>query len=77
MNPSEETAFATGRFEVVDADGHRETVVERTVYVTRSRGTTHFRPRFESVAYGLEDGTAVRRVGERRFVTAQGRCFSA
>jgi hypothetical protein len=73
----EEATFATDRFDVLDAQGRSETVVEYTTYLTSSSGTTHFRPIFAGVRYGLEDGTAVRRTGERRFEALGGRCMRA
>ncbi|MDM0005784.1 hypothetical protein QTI51_21175 [Variovorax sp. J22G73] len=73
----EEATFATDRFDVLDAQGRSETVVEYTTYLTSSSATTHFRPIFAGVRYGLEDGTAVRRTGERRFEALGGRCMRA
>lgn len=73
----EEATFATDRFDVLDAQGRSDTVVEYTIYLTGSSGTTHFRPIFAGVRYGLEDGTAVRRTGERRFEALGGRCMRA
>jgi hypothetical protein len=75
MPPHEEATFATDRFDVLDAQGRSDTVVEYTTYLTGSSGTTHFRPVFAGVRYGLEAGTAVRRTGERRFEAKGGRCM--
>lgn len=77
MHRSEEATFATDRFDVLDAHGRSDTVVEYTTYLTESSGTTHFLPIFVGVRYGLPDGTSVRRTGERRFEAHGGRCMRA
>lgn len=77
MHHLQEATFATDRFDVLDASGQSDTVVEYTTYVTGSSGTTHFRPVFAGVRYGLQDGTAVRRTGECRFEARGGRSLRA
>lgn len=61
MATYEKVTCETGRFDVVDADDHLNTVTEYTTYYLRISITKRYRPMVGAVAYLLDDGTAVQR----------------